>query len=71
MRWRMGVRSGADWSIRSDFLVLSAGQMDKESFTAAATATDLSTDFCLDCSIQEIEITGDYAWVVATLLLSI
>ncbi|MEL6224624.1 MAG: nuclear transport factor 2 family protein [Cyanobacteria bacterium J06627_8] len=52
------------------FLVPGAGQMDKESFTAAATATDPNTDFSLDCSIQEIEIIGDYAWVVATLSLS-
>ena len=37
--------------------------MDKESFAAAATASDPNTDFQLDCSIQEIEVLGDHAWL--------
>ena len=45
------------------FLVPGADRMDKESFAAAATATDPNTDFELDCSIQEIEILGDHAWL--------
>lgn len=45
------------------FLVPGAGRMDKESFAAAATATDPNTDFQLDCSIKEIEVLGDYAWL--------
>jgi uncharacterized protein (TIGR02246 family) len=45
------------------FMVPGAGCMDKESFAAAATATDPNTDFELDCSIQEIEIFGDHAWI--------
>jgi uncharacterized protein (TIGR02246 family) len=45
------------------FLVPGADRMDKESFASAATATDPNTDFELDCSIQEIQILGDYAWL--------
>ena len=45
------------------FLVPGAGRMDKESFAAAATATDSNTDYDLDCSIQEIQVMGDYAWL--------
>ena len=45
------------------FLVPGADRMDKESFAAAATATDPNIDFELDCSIQEIEIFGDHAWL--------
>jgi uncharacterized protein (TIGR02246 family) len=45
------------------FLVPGAGRMDKESFAAAATATDPNTDFQLDCSIKEIKILGDHAWL--------
>ena len=45
------------------FLVPGADRMDKESFAAAATATDPNTDFQLDCSIQEVEILGDHAWL--------
>jgi len=45
------------------FLVPGADRMDKESFAAAATATDPNTDFQLDCSIQEIKILGDHAWL--------
>lgn len=44
-------------------LVPGAGRMDKESFAAAATASDPNTDFKLDCAIQEIEVFGDYAWI--------
>jgi uncharacterized protein (TIGR02246 family) len=44
------------------FLVPGAERMDKESFASAATATDPTTDFELDCSIQEIQILGDHAW---------
>lgn len=45
------------------FLVPGAGRMDKESFASAATATDPNTDFELDCSIQEIRVLGDHAWL--------
>ena len=45
------------------FLVPGADRMDKESFAAAATATDPNTDFQLDCSIQEIKVLGDHAWL--------
>ena len=45
------------------FLVPGAGRMDKESFAAAATATDPNTEFELNCSIQEIQIIGDHAWL--------
>ena len=62
-------RGSADDAI---FLVPGAGQMDKESFAAAAaaTATDPNTEFELDCSIQEIYIFGDHAWLLATISLS-
>ena len=52
------------------FLVPGFGPMDKESFAAAATATDPNTEFDLDCSIQEIEILGDYAWLRTDISLS-
>ena len=52
------------------FLVPGAGQMDKESFAAAATATDPNTEFELDCSVQEIRIFGDHAWLLATISLA-
>ena len=52
------------------FLVPGAGQMDKESFAAAATATDPNTKFELDCSIQEIQVFGDHAWLLATISLA-
>lgn len=45
------------------FLVPGADKMDKESFASAATASDPNTDFELDCSIQEIQVFGDYAWL--------
>ena len=45
------------------FLVPGADRMDKESFAAAATATDPNTEFELDCSIQEIQILDDHAWL--------
>jgi uncharacterized protein (TIGR02246 family) len=45
------------------FLVPSDDRMDKESFAAAATASDPNTDFELDCSIQEIQVLGDHAWL--------
>ena len=49
------------------FLLPSAGRMGKESYAAAATATDPNTDFELDCAIEEIKILGDHAWLVARL----
>ena len=52
------------------FLVPGAGRMDKQSLAAAATATDPSTDFDLDCSIQEIEILGEHAWLWAKISLT-
>lgn len=45
------------------FLVPNADRMDKDSFAAAATAADPNTDFDLDCSIQEVEVLGDHAWL--------
>ncbi len=51
------------------FLVPGAGQMDKESFAAAATASDPNINFELDCSIQEIKVIGDHAWLLATISL--
>lgn len=53
------------------FLVPGAGRMDKESFAAAATATDPNVDFELDCSIQEIEILGDHAWLWTKMSLTV
>ena len=52
------------------FLVPGAGQMDKESFAAAATASDPNTEFELDCSIQEIKLLGDHAWLLSTISLT-
>lgn len=52
------------------FLVPGAGQMDKQSFAEAATASDPDTDFQLDCDLQEIRILGDHAWLVATISLA-
>ena len=52
------------------FLVPGAGQMDKESFAAAATATDPNTEFDLNCSIQEIKVFGDHASLLATVSLA-
>ena len=37
--------------------------MDKESFAVAATAADPNTEFELECTIQEIEVFGDRAWL--------
>ena len=51
------------------FLVPGAGQMDKQSFAEAATASDPNTDFQLDCEIQEIRIIGDHAWLLSTISL--
>ena len=46
------------------FLVPGAGQMDKEAYAAAATASDPNTEFELDSSIQEIQVLGDYAYLL-------
>ncbi len=68
-RWMKATKEGdlrlARTLIADDaiFLVPGADRMDKESFAAAATATDPNTDFDLDCSIQEIEVLGDHAWL--------
>ena len=51
------------------FLVPGAGQMDKQSFAEAATATDPNTEFQLDCEIQEVRIFGDNAWLLSTISL--
>ncbi|QDT49740.1 hypothetical protein Pan258_37950 [Symmachiella dynata] len=51
------------------FLVPGSGQMDKESFAAAATATDPNTEFELDCSIQEIQVFDDHACLLTTISL--
>lgn len=60
-------RSIADDAV---FLVPHAGQMDKESFAAAATASDPNTDFELDCTIEEVKIIGDYAWLLSNISLT-
>ncbi len=52
------------------FLVPGADRMDKQSFAAAATATDPNIDFHLDCSIQEIKVLGDHAWLWTKLSLT-
>lgn len=52
------------------FLVPGAGQMEKQSFAEAATASDPNTDFQLDCEIQEIRIFGDHAWLLSTISLA-
>ena len=52
------------------FLVPGAGEMGKESFAAASTASDPNIDFKLDCSIQEIEVMGEYAWLRSSIALS-
>lgn len=54
------------------FLVPGAGQMDKESFAEGMTASDpdSNTLFKLDCSIQEVQVVGDHAWLLATISLS-
>ena len=68
-RWMKATKEGdlqlARGLIADDavFLVPGADRMDKESFAAAATATDPNTDFELDCSIQEIEILGEHAYL--------
>ena len=51
------------------FLVPGAGQMDKQSFAEAATASDPNTEFQLDCEIQEVRIHGDKAWLLSTISL--
>ena len=45
------------------FLVPGTGPMDKEGFAAAATASDPNTDFALECSIDEIKVFDDHAWL--------
>lgn len=45
------------------FLVPGADRMDKEAFATAATAADPNFDFDLDCSIEEIRLLGDHAWL--------
>ena len=68
-RWMKATKEGdlqlAKSLIADDavFLVPGTDPMDKESFASAATATDPNTDFELDCSIQEIQVFGDYAWL--------
>lgn len=52
------------------FLVPGAGQMDKQSFAEAATATDPDTEFKLDTEIQEIKIFGDVAWLLYSIKLT-
>lgn len=53
------------------FLVPGAGRMDKESVAVAATASDPNTDFDLRCTIDEIEVVGDHAWLVAGIALTV
>jgi len=53
------------------FLVPGAGQMDKESFAAAMTASDDNFEFDLDYSVQEVSVFGDHAWVIAPATLEI
>ena len=53
------------------FLVPGAGQMDKQTFCEAMTASDpnSTTDYQLDCSVQEIRVLGDHAWLLSNLSL--
>ena len=46
------------------FLVPGAGQMNKQSYAKAATDDDPNTEFELDSSIQEIQVVGDYAYLL-------
>lgn len=52
------------------FLVPGADPMDKETFAQAATASDPNTDFELDCSIEEIQVLGEHAWLRSRLSLA-
>ncbi len=52
------------------FLVPGAGEMDKESFAVAMTASDPNTEFELDCSILEIQVFGDHAWLRSSISLA-
>ncbi len=49
------------------FLVPGAGLMDKATYAAAATGDPSGYEFELDCSIEEIEVSGDHAWLRASL----
>lgn len=75
-KWMRATKEGdpdlANTLIADDaiFLVPWAGQMDKPSFVAGATADDPNINFELDCRIQEIKIMGEYAWLVTTIELS-
>jgi uncharacterized protein (TIGR02246 family) len=75
-RWMKAAKEGdlelAKSLIADDavFLVPSADRMDKESFAAAMTAADPNTDFETDCSIQEIQVLGDHAWLWTKLSLT-
>lgn len=51
------------------FLVPGAGQMDKQSFAEAATASDPNTEFLLDGKVQEVRVFGDHAWLLSTISL--
>jgi len=76
-RWMKATREGdldlAKSLIADDavFLVPGAGRMDKESFAAAATASDPDCDFQLDCSVQEISILHDHAWLWTKMSLTV
>ncbi|MEN0020717.1 MAG: nuclear transport factor 2 family protein [Planctomycetota bacterium] len=45
------------------FLVPGAGEFDKETFAAGATASDPNLDFELESSIREMQVMGDNAWL--------
>lgn len=46
------------------FLVPGVGVMDKQGF-AAASASDSEIEFGFDCSVREIQVLGDHAWIWA------
>ena len=53
------------------FILAYAGRMGKDNFATAATGTDPYNDYELDCSIEEIQILGDYAWMASNQALHI
>lgn len=68
-RWMKATKEGdlelAKSLIAEDavFLVPGADRMDRAAFAAAATANDPNIEFQIDCSIQEIRVLGDHAWL--------
>lgn len=52
------------------FYVPGGYKMDKEAFAQAATAENDDVEFELDCSIEEIRVIGDHAWLCTKLSLT-